>query len=234
MVIKWSQDRHGEITTLFPPLSRMQAMKTTTHIVYAAGSHAALLIAAVYAAGFAGNFLGPRSVDAAPQIPPPQALIFNLCLLALFAIQQRWTASGGFGRAWRVGGPVQRHCCVLFSSLALMLLLLLWQPVNTLVWDFSGSSIGSFAPSVFVAGWVLLAANYRRKPNLFCRTGLFLALGVAATMTLGHLQLALGLCAIAFWVYWREGHKGLVFFKAEKTGTQHQRSPGKVNLERES
>jgi hypothetical protein len=173
-------------------------------------------MATLYAAGFVGNFIVPRPIDSAPQIPQFHALLLNLCLLALFALQQKWAASGGIGRLCAASGAGERYTCVLFSSLTLMVLLWLWQPVNTLVWNISHPAWRAAIHTAFTAGWLLLILNYWRRPGLACHAGWMLALGAAVTMTVGHLLFAIGMYSVAYWTYRHHGGLGLTFHKASR------------------
>lgn len=112
----------------------------------------------VYAFGFVGNFLVPRSIDAVPTSPLWLALAVNLGLLGVFAVQHSVMARPWFKARWTriVPEPAERSTYVLFSSIALIALFVFWQPMGGVVWHFESPIIRAICHTLFAAGWLLV------------------------------------------------------------------------------
>ena len=115
----------------------------------------------LYAIGFVGDFLVPKSLDSAPAMPFGQALLVNVGLLGLFALQHSLMARPAFKRWWTkfVPPPVERSTYVLFSSLALLLLFWQWQPMGGTIWQIENSTGRLLLYGLFTFGWLLVLVS---------------------------------------------------------------------------
>ncbi|WP_228060542.1 MULTISPECIES: hypothetical protein [unclassified Coleofasciculus] len=96
-----------------------------------------------------------------PQIPLLQALLVNVALLSLFAIQHSVMARQEFKKWWTqfVLKPIERSTYVLFSSLCLILLFWQWQPMGGVVWNVQNPTGRVILFSLFGFGWLLVLVS---------------------------------------------------------------------------
>lgn len=133
-------------------------MKKRMVFVYGVLCYLVFMASVVYAIGFVGNFLVPTTLDAEPRSPLWLALSVNLGLLTLFAVQHSVMARPAFKKWWTRYVPVaaERSTYVLLSSIALLLLFWLWQPLGGSIWqvDHSVGRMTLFA--LYAYGWMLV------------------------------------------------------------------------------
>jgi protein-S-isoprenylcysteine O-methyltransferase Ste14 len=116
----------------------------------------------LYAVGFIGNYLVPRSIDVGPESGLAQAIVINVVLLGLFAVQHSVMARPAFKRWWTTIVPAscERSTYVLISSLLLLFIFWQWRPIITTVWHVEG------APAILLTaicwiGWLIaLTSSY--------------------------------------------------------------------------
>jgi protein-S-isoprenylcysteine O-methyltransferase Ste14 len=129
--------------------------------VYGVLAYAVFFVTFLYAAGFVGNVVVPKSLDAAPVGPLGTSILIDLALLALFAVQHSVMARPAFKRMWTriVPEPVERSTYVLASSVALILLFWLWRPLGGVVWDVQHAVGRAVLHAGFVFGWGLVLVS---------------------------------------------------------------------------
>jgi len=112
----------------------------------------------LYALGFVGNFGVPRSIDGEPRMYFSTALLIDLGLLGIFAVQHSLMARPYFKR-WLtqfIPTSAERSTYVLFSSIALIALFACWQPIGGMVWDVADPAGRAVLYVLFAFGWSLV------------------------------------------------------------------------------
>jgi protein-S-isoprenylcysteine O-methyltransferase Ste14 len=131
-------------------------------LLYGMAAYAVSLATFLYAAGFLGNIAVPRSLDVGRAAPVGEAIIIDLLLLALFAIQHSVMARRGFKKWWtRVVPPaIERSTYVLAASAVLALLMWQWRPiVEPVIWRAMDPAAVVAIQAVFWLGWVVLLVS---------------------------------------------------------------------------
>jgi methanethiol S-methyltransferase len=134
-----------------------------TAFVYGVVCYLFFLASFLYAVGFIGNFGVPKTMDSGPQRPFLEALLINSLLLGLFAVQHSVMARPWFKKAWTklVPQTVERSTYVLFSSLALLLLFALWQPMGGVIWNLESTSARAIVYGIYAVGLsIVLIATF--------------------------------------------------------------------------
>ena len=127
-------------------------------LLYGIVAYLAFAITIVYAIGFVIGVGVPKTIDSGAAGEAMEAIIINLLLMSLFAIQHSVMARPQFKKWWTRFVPVsvERSTFVLFSSLALMLLFWQWRPMPTVVWQVTNPQIAASLLGLSLFGWVLV------------------------------------------------------------------------------
>jgi protein-S-isoprenylcysteine O-methyltransferase Ste14 len=135
--------------------------KRISIFLYGVFSYAVFFATFLYAIGFIGNFIVPKTIDGIPQLPLWQALAIDGGLLALFALQHSVMARPAFKRWWTriIPESAERSTYVLASSLALIALFILWQPLGGVIWDIGNMPAQTLLFALYAAGWALILAT---------------------------------------------------------------------------
>jgi protein-S-isoprenylcysteine O-methyltransferase Ste14 len=125
-------------------------------LLYAIASYAVFFASSLYAMGFVGNYVVAKSIDTGGAANLSEAIVVDLLLLGLFAIQHSVMARPAFKRRFAGIFPeaCQRSTYVLLSSLILLLLFWQWRPIPMQVWQIDG--IAAYVlTAVYWLGWLI-------------------------------------------------------------------------------
>ena len=129
--------------------------------LYGVTSYLIFFVTFLYAIGFVSDLVVPKTIDSGAPAPFSQALIINLGLMALFAVQHSVMARKEFKRWWTQFVPVsvERTTYVLFASLTLALLLWQWRPIPTVVWQIANPSLATSVTVLSFVGWTVVLTS---------------------------------------------------------------------------
>jgi protein-S-isoprenylcysteine O-methyltransferase Ste14 len=112
----------------------------------------------LYAVGFVSRFIVPKTVDSGAASAPITALLVNLVLMSIFAVQHSGMARQGFKRLFaRFASPaIERSTYVLLASLSLILLFWQWRPMPMTIWNIDDPVLAGIATAGGFAGWLIV------------------------------------------------------------------------------
>ena len=126
--------------------------------LYGLGAYFTFFGTILYAIGFVTGWWVPKTIDTGAVSSITQALVVNLLLMSLFAVQHSVMARKQFKQWWTqyVPKPVERSTYVLLSSLALILLFWQWRPIPTIVWQIDHPPIALTVTGLSLIGWLVV------------------------------------------------------------------------------
>ena len=136
-------------------------MKRPLVLLYGVVSYAIFFATFLYAIGFVGNLFVPKSIDSSPGMAFVPALLIDLALLAVFAVQHSVMARPAFKR-WItrfIPRAAERSTYTLLSSLALIAMFAFWQPLGGVVWDVTDPFASGVLYGLFAFGWGLVLVS---------------------------------------------------------------------------
>jgi protein-S-isoprenylcysteine O-methyltransferase Ste14 len=125
---------------------------------YGLVAYAFFLVAVLYAVGFVEGLVVPKTIDSGAVGSVTTAIIVNLVLMSLFAVQHSVMARKPFKR-WLtqfVPQSIERSTYVLLASLVLLLLFWQWRPIPTVVWQIANPQIATLVLALSLFGWFLV------------------------------------------------------------------------------
>ena len=141
----------------FSPDSRSHPLSRIAAFLYGIVAYLAFFVTFLYAIGFVSGLAVPKTIDGGAVGPAMEAAIVNLVLLSLFAVQHSVMARRQFKEWWTQYVPksVERSTYVLFSSLALALLLWQWRPIPAVVWQIDDPRIATAVTGISLLGFLI-------------------------------------------------------------------------------
>ncbi len=133
-------------------------MKKIFEYAYSIVNYIMFLGTFLYAIGFIGNFIVPKSIDSGVEQSLAKTLFVNVLLLGLFAIQHSVMARPAFKERWTkiIPKTIERTTYVLATNLCLILIFCLWIPMKGLVWNFQGIFWTGILWALFATGCLIV------------------------------------------------------------------------------
>jgi protein-S-isoprenylcysteine O-methyltransferase Ste14 len=146
------------ITTAHPQTTASSPLARTLSLAYGAIAYLIFLGTFLYAIGFTGRFIVPKTVNSGAAVPTLTAVLIDLALLGLFAVQHSGMARRGFKHVLTrfVSPVIERSTYVLCSSLVLIALFYYWQPIHTVIWQVDNLAVATAIQVVSMIGWLLV------------------------------------------------------------------------------
>jgi len=129
--------------------------------IYGVAAYVIFFVTFLYAVGFVSGLVVPKTIDTGTVVPMVQALIVNLVLMSVFAVQHSVMARKQFKRWWTqfVPASVERSTYVLLASLALALLIWQWCPMPAVVWQIADRQIALAITALSFVGWLIVLTS---------------------------------------------------------------------------
>ena len=130
-------------------------------LVYGMVCYAFFFVTFLYAIAFVEDFPVPRTIDAGLRAPMTEALIINMLLMALFAIQHSVMARPQFKAWWTQFVPksVERSTYVLFATALLALLCWQWRPIPAVLWHVGDPLAAAMLTGVSLLGFLIVLSS---------------------------------------------------------------------------
>jgi protein-S-isoprenylcysteine O-methyltransferase Ste14 len=148
-------------------MTQIQASGSDVHVhpvgrliafLYGVASYVVFFVTFLYAIGFVENLVVPKSIDSGEAVPLTEAVIVNLLLMSVFAIQHSVMARQQFKQWWTryVPKSVERTTYVLLASLVLLLLFWQWRPMPAVVWHIADQRAAMAVTVLAFVGWLIV------------------------------------------------------------------------------
>ncbi len=136
-------------------------MSRIAYFLYGLLAYYLFFAAILYGIGFVGNLAVPKGIDGGVVVPLPTAIVVNVSLLLLFAVQHNVMARPWFKDWWTQYVPrtIERSTYVAAASLILMLLYWQWRPMPGLVWHIDNTIGRGLLWALYFAGWAIVFAS---------------------------------------------------------------------------
>ena len=147
----------SQIQTIRPDLAGNRTSRFVAFL-YGLVAYFAFFGTILYAIGFVMGLVVPKTIDSGTASSTPQALVVDILLMTLFAVQHSVMARKQFKQWWTQYVPksIERSTYVLMASLTLMLLFWQWRPMPAIVWQIDEPNAAVAIVTLSLVGWVIV------------------------------------------------------------------------------
>ena len=131
-------------------------------VIYSVVCYLAGVAALLFLILFLAEYQVPVTVNKpspyAPELSPLMAAIWNTGLLAAWGVQHSVMADPGFKKRWTrlIPAAIERSTYVLTVAIVTTAIILLWSPMPQILWQTSGSIVGTALSAIYVSGWLIV------------------------------------------------------------------------------
>ncbi len=136
-------------------------MKKILALLYGLAAYLFFFVTFLYAVGFVAGVGVPKTIDGGAVAPLGEAIVVNMLLMSLFAVQHSVMARSGFKRWWTrfVSPAIERSTYVLAATAALALLLWQWRPIPAVIWQVADPNAAMTLMVVKALGWGIVLTS---------------------------------------------------------------------------
>ena len=133
-------------------------MSRVAGFLYGLAAYLVFLLTFLYAVGFIGGLVVPKSIDTGSVTGPTESIVLDIVLLSTFALQHSVMARQSFKKWWSqfIPSSIERSTYVLFASVALILLFWQWRPMPTVLWSVADPRWAMAVQGLSFLGWLLV------------------------------------------------------------------------------
>lgn len=115
----------------------------------------------LYAIGFVSGVGVPKTINTGDSGALWTAIVVDVVLMSIFAIQHSVMARRGFKEWWTqfISPAIERSTYVLAATLALALMMWQWRPMPAVVWQISDGAVASALYALEGLGWILVLTS---------------------------------------------------------------------------
>jgi methanethiol S-methyltransferase len=143
-----------EIQAIHPAIPGNRILRFTAFL-FGGVAYLTFLFTILYAIGFVSGLAVPKTINTGAKSGLFEAIVVNLILMSLFAIQHSVMARKHWWTQF-IPRSVERSTYLLCASLALLLLFWQWRPMPAVIWNVQEPEAAMVIATVSFVGWVIV------------------------------------------------------------------------------